>query len=132
MIPSPVQMLQHVMYCHHVGTGQCTRQPEQLRDVHQVAAQSIQNFAKFKIALGLRVTLKQRYSLKIRRQVTNLLHSCRGPDEEVLVMVVQSSKCSYNVANVSANTELGHSPDINGHLHVQDLTTKQTREHKGI
>src|SRR5881397_2709073 len=79
MIPRPVEMLQHIMYCHHVGTGQCARQPEQLRYVHQVAAQSIQNFAKFKIALGLRVTLKQRYSLKIRRQGTNLLHSCRDP-----------------------------------------------------
>ena len=120
------------MYGHYVGTGQCARQPEQLRDVHQVAAQSIQNFAKFNLVLGLRVTLKQRYSLKIRRQVINLLHSCRGPDEEVLVIVVQSSKCAYNIADVSANTELGHSPDINGHLHVQDLTTKETRERKGI
>src|SRR5437667_10591993 len=129
MIPRPVEMLQHIMYGHYVGTGQCARQPEQLRDVHQVAAQSIQNFAKFKMALGLRVALKQRYSLKIRRQGTNLLDSCRGPDEEVLVIVVQSSYCAYNIAVVSANTDLSNWPDINGHHIVQDLATKQRREH---
>ena len=58
-------MFENVVHGHHVRAGQGPGQPEQVRHVDQIATQSPQYDAKFKIAKGGSVEFGERNGVKI-------------------------------------------------------------------
>ena len=51
LVAGPIHVIQHVMNGHHIRTGQVSRQPEQVRNMHQVAVQALEDGAKVEIVL---------------------------------------------------------------------------------
>src|SRR6266851_9144486 len=100
IIACPVQVLQYIMNRHYIRTGQCARQPKQVRDVYQVASQSLQNVAEFKIALGFGAWNEQRDSVKIGRQGTYFVDLNRRTDEEVFIVMILPSERPHHIADV--------------------------------
>jgi hypothetical protein len=127
-----IHVLQNIMDGDHVGTGESARHPEKVRDVHQIAMQAFQDGATLEIALRGRSVVEQGYGLKIGRQWAYLCNLLRRADEEILVRVIQAAKRPHYISRVRPNAEFGHSADVDGDLHGTDLTTKDTKVHKGI
>ena len=49
----------------------------------------------------------------------------------VLVLAVKPAYCPDDIADVGAYAKIGDPANIDGNLHRSDLTTKDTRQHKG-
>ena len=87
LVAGTIHVIKHVVHGHHVRTGQISRQPEQVRNVHQVAMQALEDGAVIEIALDGGVVAQQRYGVKIRRERADLRHFFRRADQKVFALV---------------------------------------------
>jgi hypothetical protein len=68
--------------------------------------------------------------MKIRRQRPDFLHLAGRPNQQILILTVQSPQRSHYIADVSAHPEFRHPPNVDGNLHEGNLTTEPTQKHK--
>src|SRR5581483_5106378 len=129
VIARAIHMLENVVNRHHIAAGQCPGKPEQMRDMDQIAAQAFHNGAKFEVAFGDSIRFQQRHSGKIGRKRTDFLDFFRRPDQNIFVYTIDPAHGADNIANVSANAELRHAADIDGHSHGDDLITRRRDGH---
>src|ERR1700693_6372941 len=100
LMASPVHVLEDIVNGHHIGTRQIARQPEQVGNVEQVAAQTLEDGEKIEIALYGGVRAQQRYSVNSRRQRTDLRHLFRRPDQKIFTLAIQAAQRANDIASV--------------------------------
>ena len=72
-----IHVLKNIVDGHYIWTRQSTGHPEQMRNVHQIAIQALENGATFEIAFGRSPIIQQRDRLKGWRERTDLRHLLR-------------------------------------------------------
>src|ERR1700674_2814684 len=100
--------------------------------MHQITIQTLENGATFEVPFRGGPVVQQRDRLKVWRERIDLRYLLRRTDKKIFIRVIQPAQRPHHIPRVSAYAELGHPPDINGDLHGTDLTTKDTKVHKGI
>ena len=88
-----------------------------MRDVNQVAAQTPDDRSEFEITFRRGFRLGQRNRVKVRRELADLADLFRGSDQEILILAVEPAERAYDVAGISPNAKIGHSPDVNADFH---------------
>ena len=121
-----IHVFEHIVYGHHIGTRQGSWQPEQMRDVNQIATQMPENVAECQRPLNRGVTVKQRNGMEIGRQGADLCHLLRQAHKKVLVMAIQPAEGAYHIARIGAHPKFGHPADVDGDFHGKILITADT------
>src|SRR5713101_1892960 len=73
------------MHGQHVRTGQISRQPEQMRDMDQVATQALENGAIVEIVLDTGIVTQQRHGVKVGGSGPISATFCGGPIRKYLL-----------------------------------------------
>src|SRR5579884_2015110 len=100
------QVFEHVVHGHHVRTWQGTWEPEQMRDVHNVAFQACQQIAESEIAADGFGVGEKRDSTKIRGKGPYFPDPFRRAHHEVRVVAINAAQRPNDVANISSDTKI--------------------------
>ena len=88
-----------------------------MRDVDEVALQTLENGAEIEIALGAGAIVEERDGLKTLVQRADFCDFLWRADQEILIGMVKPAESADDIASIGADTELGHAPNVDGYLH---------------
>src|SRR5215471_17637316 len=100
--------------------------------MHHVTFQPPHGGAKGEITAGCVVRLVKGNAVEIRRQRPDLADFMGRPDQVIAVLPIQAAERANYVSNIGTDTEVGTAPDIQGDLHLSDLTIGAPRNSSGI
>src|SRR5271166_4692438 len=117
MTVDAVHVVEQVVNCDHIRTGNGLWLPEEVWHMQQVAVEAFQQTMQLEVAPNRKLIRLRGQEFEIRRQTLDAGELSRNPDEEVFVLVVQARKGANGVARVSPDAELANTPDIDRNPH---------------
>jgi hypothetical protein len=105
------------MHGQDVRARQMPGKPEQMRYVHQVAAQAADHFLALNVSAE-GVGSKHLDELKVLRQLADFADLFRRAQQKILVVAIEPGQCADNVAGIRTDAELVHPANVDGNLHA--------------
>ena len=118
----PVHVFQQVMDGHHIGARQPARQPEQMRNMDKIAAQTAYRRVALKIS-SESVRPCHGDGCEVLRKLSDFAYFFWSTQQKIFVLPIQPSECADDVACVRTNAKLVHPANVDGDLHRENLTT---------
>src|ERR1700722_20295937 len=97
-----------------------------------MAFKPLHHGTELKVTLERTLRLRQRNRVEVRRQGSNFVYFGRSANEKIRGLAVQSPQSAHDIADISADAELSHAPDVDGDFHRRHLTTDGTRPYSRI
>src|SRR5258708_34575271 len=100
--------------------------------MHQIASQTLDGGAELPRTLDGTIQFEQRNGLEVRRQRTDFLDLGRRAQKQIAGLVIESSQGPHYVADIGADAEFGHPPDVDGDLHSGHLSIYSVGEQESL
>ncbi len=125
-----IHVLQQIVHGQNIRTTEPARNPEQVRNVNQVALQAPHDRPEVEIPFQRVIAAGQSHRVKVRRQRATFRHFGRRSNEEVLAVEVQARQRADHIPDVGAHPEFRHATDVDGYFHEWNLTTGDTEANR--
>src|ERR1700733_3424837 len=118
-----IHVLEQIVHGKDIRATQPARQPEEMRNVHDIAVKAMHDRPKIEIPFDGVVAAGQIDGVEVGRQIAAFRNPVRRSDKEIFAVAVEAREGTAHITSERTNSEFSHAKDVDGYFHSLNLIT---------